>query len=312
VPLQDGQVTESKPARGPDFLPYPLPNRDVAPAAAVVPELPVGSRWERALEGLTTWGMTSISFGIIALACLLGRSLPGHRSAGALLASLSAVVSVGAAVKALSEEQPNDSRSLVKGGAGLAVGSALIALLLLATHRSATAEQPPVQLPVPPPTSQPQPQPQQPTPTPSLPSRGVPTPGPSGSPGAAPTPGNGLGSDVFGVPSEPGGSPVSDDPTAKGTLTGRVVNLSGAAVAGATITITRTDPSDVSDSAACPLRLTTTTNAQGSYMIQLCQLGNDLGYHVVITSGTARSAGDLFVNSGQETVFSVILPIRRA
>lgn len=303
-------MTEPMPARGPDFLPYPLPNREVAPAQAVVPELPVGSRWERALEGLTTWGMTAISFGIIALACLLGLSLPGHRSAGALLASLSSIVSVGAAIMALRATQPDDSRSLVKGGAGVSVGSALIALLLLTTHRSAIAQQPPVQLPVPPATSQQQPQ--QPTPAPSLPSPGVPTPGPSGSPGATPTPGNGLGGDLFGVPSEPGGAPVSNDPTAKGTLTGRVVNLSGAAVAGAMITISRADPADVSESAACPLQLATTTDAHGSYTLQLCQLGNDLGYHVVVTSGTARAANDLFVNSGQQTVYNVILPIRRA
>jgi hypothetical protein len=300
-------VTESLPARGPDFLPYPLPNRDVAPAAPVVPELPVGSRWERALEGLTTWGMAAISLGIVALACLLGLSLPGHRDAGALLASFSAVASLGAAIKALRETQLEDSRSLVKGGAGLGIASALIALLLLATHRSSVADQPPVQLPVPPATSQPQPQ--QPSPTPAP---GLPTPGPSGSPGASPTPGNGLGGDIFGVPSDPGGAPVSDDPTAKGTLTGRVVNLSGAAVAGASITITRANATDVSDSPPCPLRLSTTTDARGNYTIALCQLGSDLGYHVVITSGTARAAADLYVNSGSETVYNVILPIRRA
>lgn len=301
-------MTESKPARGPDFLPYPLPDRDVAPAAGVVADLPVGSRWERALEGLTSWGMAAISFGILALACLLGLSLPGHRSAGALLASISAVVSVAAAIKALSADQPEDSRSLVKAGMGMGVASAVIALLLLATHRSSVAEQPPVQLPVPPATSQPQ----QPSPTPSLPSQGVPTPGPSRSPGATPTPGNGLGTDIFGVPSEPGGAPVSNDPTAKGTLTGRVVNLSGGAVAGATITITRADPSDVSEAAACPLRATTTTNAHGNYSIQLCQLGDNLGYHVVVSSARARAATDLFVNSGQQTVYNVILAIRRA
>jgi hypothetical protein len=253
--------------------------------------------------------MTAISAGVVALACLLGLSLPGHQHSGALLASMAAVVSVAAGLKALSEVQPADSRSLVQTGMSVGVVSALVALLLLATHRSAIADPPPVQVPNPITTTspQPQPQPQQPTPGPS-PS----VPGEAPSPGASPTPGNGLGGDTFGVPSEPGGQPVLDDPAAKGTLSGRIVNLSGAGVAGATITITRSDPTDVSDSVACPLRATTTSNAMGNYSAQLCQLGPDLGYHVVITSGTARASADLFVNSGQVTTYNVILAIRHA
>jgi hypothetical protein len=302
-------VTEPKPSRGPDFLPYPLPQREIGPAVAVAEELPAGSRWQQALEGLTPGGLVAVSLGIIAFACLLGLSLPGHRQAGAVLAGGAALGALGTGFRALSAKQPPDSDALVKGGMGLAVLSALVALLLLATHRSSVAQQPPVLVPQPQATSSPAPQ--QPSPSPS-PAPSPSAPGSAGSPTPGVTPGNGLGGDIFGVPSEPGGAPVSDDPAAKGMLLGRVVNLSGLAVGGATVTITRGDPTDVSANPPCPLRTTTTTDARGNYQITLCQLGDDLGYHVVITSGTAQAATDLYVNSGQQTVYNVILSVRHA
>lgn len=308
-----GQVTEPKPVRGPDFLPYPLPNRDVVPAE-VVPEPLVGSRWSRTLEGLTPWGLTAVIAAIIALVCVLVLSLPGHRGSGALLASVAALVAIGAGVRSFREQQPADSRSLVTVGMVVGLVSALVALLLLGTHRSAIADAPPVQTPFPLSTTAPQPQlpqpllPQPQPPQPNAPNPATPSPG---APGPSPST-NGLNDGVFGVPSLPGGAPMSNDPTSQGTLSGRVLNLSGAAVAGATITITRADPTDVSGSPVCPVKQTVTSNAKGKYTVQLCQLGNNLGYHVVITSGSAQVASNLYINSGQTTTYDVILAIRHA
>jgi hypothetical protein len=285
--MQDGRVSDSGQLRGPDFLPYPLPDRPVAPAIEVMPAAEPGSRWEQALNGVTPWGVAAISAGLAALLSLLIISvLSGHRWAGAALASLTAVVSTAAGLRALREEQPADSRSLVRAGMATGWASAAIALLLLLTHRSAVAEQPPVQVPVPVPSATTSPQ--QPSPAPTV----------------EPSP-------RFGVPTQPA-PPVTDDPTAKGTLTGRVVGTGGAPVAGTTVVVTRADPADTTEAPGCPLRVTTTTRADGRYSLQLCQLGNFLGYTVTISSGGASASADLFVNAGRTTIYNVILAVRHA
>ncbi len=282
-------------SRGPDFLPYALPTRPAR--APVSPAPPVPS----ALGGLTPWGVASITAGAVALLSLVAVSLvAGHRGAGALLATLSAGVAVGAGLRALKDPRPDPSKTLVKGGMGAGVGSAVVALLLVLTHHSAVAEQPPVQVPSPAPSVPTSPQPQ-PSPSPASPS---PTP----SVGVLPPGSN----DLFGLPTDPGGSPVSQDPTVKGTLTGRVVSTSGTPIEGAVVTVTRADPKDTSNSPPCPLRQQTTTGAGGRYTLQLCQLGDGLGYTVTITSAGAQARQDLFVNSGQITVYNVILAVRRA
>lgn len=298
-------------ARGPDFLPYPLPNRTIAPAAVVMPApVPAHGRWRRALEGLTPAGVVALSAAIVALLVLLLVSLvTDHRQAGAVLTCLAAAVAVSAGVRALKDEQPADSRALVKGSIWTSAAAAVVALLLLLGSHSSVAEQPPVQVPSPQPTAtQEQPQP---TPTPSA----SPQPGTSGTPTPGQLPGLGVlppgSSDLFGLPSEPG-PPQSQDPAAKGRLTGRVVTTSGTGVAGAVVTITRSLPGDTSGSPGCPVKVIAKTNDQGRYDVQLCQLGDNLGYHVVVSSGGASATTDLFVNSGQTTVYNVILAIRHA
>ncbi len=299
--LQDAQVTD---ARGPDFLPYVLPDRPVAPTQVLNAPAPAKSgRWQQALTGLTPWGRAALTAGLTALAVLLLLSIAtGHREAGAWFASLAAVTAAAAGLRALKDEQSADSLTLVKGGMATGLVSAVLALLVLLTHSSSVADQPPVQVPSPQPTSAPTtPQPQQPTPsaTPlpqSTPSFGVLPPG---------------SSDLFGLPTQPD-PPTTQSSTAKGLLTGRVVTTSGAGLEGATVTITRSDPADVSDSPQCPLKVTTTTNAKGVYKVALCQLGDQLGYHVVISSGTASANTDLFVNAGQTTVYNAILAVRHA
>ncbi|MCW2598473.1 MAG: hypothetical protein JWM02_302 [Frankiales bacterium] len=296
-------MTDPTRSRGPDFLPYPLPARPAATVVAPAPPAPTRGRWERALDGVTPWGVAAITAGVVALLSLVVVSLlAGHRGTGAVIASLAAVAAVGAGLRALKDEQPVDSKNLVKGGMATGVTSAVIALLLLLTNRSAVAEQPPIQVPSPVPstTSSPQPQPQSPTPAP-----GTPQPGPSV--GVLP-PGT---SNQFGVPSQPG-PPLTQTSTDKGTLTGRVLMTGGAPLPGATVVVTRADPSDTSDSPACPLRVVTRTGTDGRYTLQLCQLGNFLGYTVTISADTAKATADLFVNAGQTTVYNVILPVRHA
>ena len=292
-------MTDSPPVRGPDFLPYPFPVLAATAPTAVAPP-PTGGRWRRALDGVTGSGVAAITAGIAALLSLLVVSLlAGHRGTGATLASLAAVVAVGAGGRALTQDQPPDSRNLVKAGMATGVASALVALLLLA-GRSAVAEQPPVQVPVPTPTSSSAPQPQRPTPSPG-------SPAPRTSPGVVLPP----GADLFGIPSRPD-PPATLSNTATGTLTGKVVTPSGAALPGATVVVTRADPTDTSDAPGCSLRVTTTTGADGRYTLQLCQLGNLLGYTVTISADGAQASADLYVNAGRATVYNVVLAVRRA
>jgi hypothetical protein len=300
--LQDARVTEPTPARGPDFLPYPLPSRPEPVALAPAGPLePAGGRWAQALDGVTPWGVAAITAGVAALLSLLVVSLlGGHRTAGAVLAVLAGTVGAVAGVRALKDEQPTDSRGLVQGGAGTGVVAAVIALALALTHHSSVAEQPPVQVPLPLPTTSSLPEQPSPTPSPA-------SPAPSPSAGVLP-PGS---DDLFGVPTQPD-PPLQPDSTAKGTLTGRVVTSSGAPLPGATVVVTRADPTDTSDAPGCPLRVTTTTGADGRYRLQLCQLGDNLGYTVTISAGAAQARTQLYVNAGQTTVYNVVLPVRRA
>lgn len=289
-------MTEPTSTRGPDFLPYPLPERPLPPPVAPpAPPAPPRGRLASALEGLTDRGRVAVGAGLAAVLSLLVVSLlTGHRGAGAVLAAASAATAVVAAVQALRVEQPADSRLVVQGGAAGGAAAAVVAVALVLTSGSSVAEQPPVRVPVPLPS---------PSAAPTVPDAPSPTP----SPGAVPPGSDGL----FGVPTQPD-DPTVADPTAKGTLQGRVVTTSGAPLPGATVVVTRADPSDTSDSPGCPLRVTTTTGADGRYRLQLCQLGDQLGYSVTVSAGSAQAHTDLYVNAGQVTVYNVILPVRRA
>ena len=290
-------MTDSIPSRGPDFLPYPLPVHTVATLASPA-QPPPTTWWQRAVAGLTPWGAAAVTAGGLALLAVLGVSLlAGHRQAGAVLASLAGLVALVAGVTSQQHEQPDETLTLVRAGMGTGAVATLVALLMLLTHHSTIAEQPPVQIPSPAPTTSysplPQSQPPQPRSTPSL---GVLPPG---------------SSDLFGLPTEPD-PPVTEAGTDKGLLTGRVVTTSGAALPGALVTVTRADPTDLSDDPPCPVKQTTTTDARGQYHLELCQLGNNLGYHVTVTAGTAGASTNLYVNSGRTTVYNVILAVRRA
>lgn len=285
-------------SRGPEFLPYAMPTWPTSSEVSS-PRLPAPSTQDR----MTPWAVAAVTAGVVALlSAVVVSLLAGHRGAGAVLATMAAAVAVGAGLRALRDPQPEPGKALVTGGMSAGVGSAVVALLLLLTHHSAVTEQPPVQVPSPAPsvTSTPQPQPS--------PSLAAPSPAPSPSVGVLPPGSN----DLFGIPTGPGGPPVIQDLTAKGTLTGRVVSTSGTPIQGAVVTMTRADPKDTSDSPPCPLLQRATTDVRGRYTVQLCQLGDGLGYTVTITSAGAQAHQDLFVNSGQITVYNVILAVRRA
>ncbi|MGZ6791971.1 MAG: carboxypeptidase-like regulatory domain-containing protein [Mycobacteriales bacterium] len=289
-------MTEPTPTRGPDFLPYPLPERPLPPPAApVAPPAPPRGRVAAALDGLSARGRAAVTGGAAALLSLLVVSLlGGHRGTGAVLAVGAAAVAGVAASRALKEQLPADSRLVVQGSAAAGVASAVVAVALVLTSGSSVGDQPPVRVPLPAPSASSAPT------APELPS-------PAPSAGAVP-PGS---DDLFGVPTQPD-DPTVQDSTAKGTLQGRVVSTSGAPLAGATVVVTRADPADTSDTPECPLKITTRTGADGRYRLQLCQLGDQLGYTVTITAGSASAHADLYVNAGQVTVYNVILPVRRA
>lgn len=234
-------MTDTTPLRGPDFLPYPLPDRTVEPATEVLPaiEPAPGSRWRNAIEALTPWGVAAVTAGSVALGSLLLVSLLIHEGeAGAWLATSMGIAALAAGLKGLQEEQPRDTKTVVKGGMGTGVASAVISLLLLLGSDESVAGQPPVQVPRPVPTA-----------------AQLPTPTPSASPGAVP-PGS---ANLFGIPTQPD-QPLTEASTDKGVLTGKVVTTSGAPVVGATATVTRADPADTSDAPGCPLKVTTRTD----------------------------------------------------
>jgi hypothetical protein len=177
-----------------------------------------------------------------------------------------------------------DGRTLVMSVQALGALSALVAAMVYA---AGTGDSQP---PVTPPSPQ------------STPSAPAPTTSPSPAPVLPPGTANG-----FGVPTDPG-APLTNDPTSPGTLQGHVVDTTGRPVKGAVITITRSRAGDVSETPQCPTRVTTLTDADGFYQLQLCQLGDGLGYHVRIQVGRSVAEHDLFVNSGNTTYYDVILP----
>jgi hypothetical protein len=278
---------------GPDFLPYPLP-AVTQPTVALPPPPgapPPAGRWSRALDGVPPVGVVSIGSGLGALVLLLlVTGIAGRSGPGAVVTVLAAAVSLGTGWVAIRRTRPlpRDSRTLVVAAQSVGVLSALVAAMVYAASGSGG------QQPVAPPSPQPS--------TSATPAPGV-SPSPAPSPLNLP-PGAANG---FGVPSDPG-SPLSDDPTALGTLYGHVVDTAGNPVKGAVVTVTRATPGDISNTPQCPVRVTTLTDANGVYQLQLCQLGQGLGYHVKIQAGRGTVEHDLFVNSGNTTVYDVILP----
>ena len=96
------------------------------------------------------------------------------------------------------------------------------------------------------------------------------------------------------------------EPTDKGLLAGSITDSTGP-VSGATVVITRATPGDTSNSPGCLLVVRVTSDAQGRYSVPLCQLGDQLGYHVKISAPAGSAESDLFVNAGRTTNFRVRL-----
>lgn len=273
---------------GPDFLPYPLPavSQPTAPLPPPPTAAPATGRWNRALEGVPPVGVVSIGTGLGAVLLLvLVSGIADRPGPGAVVTILAAGVSLVTGWVALRAALSKDSRTLVVGAQSAGVVAALVATVLYAASGSGDVE--PVSPPSPQPTTTASPAPLS-TPTPST----VPPPGAV----------NG-----FGVPTDPG-PPITNDPTALGTLEGHVVDTAGTAVKGAVVTVTRSVAGDTSSTPQCPTRVTTLTDANGLYQLRLCQLGNGLGYHVRIQVGKSVAENDLFVNSGNTTYYDVILP----
>jgi hypothetical protein len=294
---QDRGVTDARSLRGPDFLPYDKPSQPEAPLLPPPPSQPGRSRWELALEGVPTLGIVALGAGVAALVLLvLVTAVADKPGPGATVVVIAAFTSLITGRLALKPELPKDSRSLI--GLGQAVGVVAAVIAVLAYGMSDKDGGQPISVPSPLPSVLTSPQPIQPT----QPPLAQPTPGPSLSapPGAV----NG-----FGVPSMPG-PPQQQDPTALGTLYGHVVDTAHKPVPGATVTITRGTPGDTSDTPDCPTRITTQTDSDGVYRQQLCQLGDDLGYTVTITVPGASTKTTLFINSGQTTVYDVVLPVQ--
>jgi len=234
----------------------------------------------------------SIGSGLGALVLLvLITGVADRPGPGAAVTALAAVVSLVSGWVALRTITARDSRTLVVGGQSVAALSAVLAAMVYAA--SGGNEQvvsPPRQ---PSPSSQPS----------TSPSNPVPSQAPT--PSAAIPPAGSVNG--FGLPSSPG-SPLTSDPTTLGTLQGHVVDPGNQPIQGATVTITRSTPGDTSSTPQCPTRVTTLTNAEGVYQLQLCQLGDGLGYHVKIQVGTHVVEHDVYVNSGNTTTYDVILP----
>lgn len=276
---------------GPDFLPYPMPVVvPPAPVAATPAAVPATSgRWNRALDAVPTLGIVSIGCGAGALVLLvLVTFLADRPGPGAVVTVAAAVASLVTGWRALRATTVKDSRTLVVGAQSVGALSAVLAAIVYAGSSSPDGGQPVV--------------PPSPQPSATAPSFGAtPTPSPTQ---LAPPPGSTNG---FGVPSIPG-QPILDEPTALGTLLGHVVDTGGRPIAGAVVTVTRSRAGDTSSTPQCPTRVTTLTGADGVYQLQLCQLGEGLGYHVQVQVGRASAQSNLFVNSGNTTVYDVILP----
>ena len=270
---------------GPDFLPYPLPAVS-QPTTQLPPpptSAPTAGRWSRALEGVPPLGVVSIGCGLGALVLLvLVSGIADRLGPGAVVTILASATSLVTGWIALRGTVAKDSRTLVVAAQSLGVVAALVATIAYAAGGSGDEQ------PVTPPSPQPS-------------ATAAPTP--------TPTPATVLppGARGFGVPTDPG-DPITDDPAALGTLQGHVVDTAGAPVKGAVVTVTRSTPGDTSSTPQCPTRVTTLTNATGFYQLQLCQLGNNLGYHVRIQVGKSLAEANLYVNSGNTTYYDVILP----
>ncbi|MFN2539085.1 MAG: hypothetical protein ABR549_13190 [Mycobacteriales bacterium] len=272
---------------GPDFLPYPLPA--VTQPTVQLPPPPVAApttgRWSRALDGVPPLGVVAIGSGLGALVLLvLVSGIADQPGAGATVTIVAAAVSVLTGWVALRAAVAKDSKTLVLAAQSVGVLSALLAAMVYAAGGS-------TEQPVTPPSPAPS----------SSPSAG---PAPTMAPGPVLPPGAVNG---FGVPTDPG-APLTDDPTALGTLQGHVVDTAGKPIRSAVVTITRSTAGDTSSTPQCPTRVTTLTDDDGLYQLQLCQLGNGLGYHVRIQVGRSLVEHDPFVNSGNTTYYDVILP----
>lgn len=279
---------------GPDFLPYPRPVLPPPPAApgpapAGTPA-EGGRRWSRALDGVPPLGTVAIGCGLGAVVLLVLVSWVADRPGpGAVVTLVAAAASLGTGWRALRAVSARDSRALVVAAQTVAALSAVLALVTYAVS-GPSDEVAPVTTP---------------TPSPSAPGA---APVAGSSPSPTPTqPVPPPGANRFFVPTVPG-APIVDDPAALGTLEGNVVTLSQQPVKGAVVTVTRAKPGDVSSTPECPTRVTTQTNAAGVYRLQLCQLGDNLGYHVTIQTPRGKAETDLFVNSGNTTVYDVLLP----
>lgn len=273
--------------RGPDFLPYPLPERPSEPVVSTAVVEPTTGRWTRALEALPPLGVLAVGAGAAAVVLLvLVSGAMDQPGAGAIVTVLAAATSLVAGFIALSPSLPQDTRRVIVAAQSAGVVAAALSVVVYASSRP--AEQPPISIPSPQPTA----------------TATAPAPSASPTPLLSLPPGSVNG---FGVPSDPG-RPQSSDPTALGTLFGHVVDTAARPVEGATVTVTRSVAGDVSSTPDCPTRVTTQTDAEGVYRLQLCQLGPGLGYKVTVTVGRSTASSNLFVNSGNTTVYDVILP----
>lgn len=260
-------------------------------APPVAADAAARSRVEGAVAGLGGPGLVALVGGMVALFALLAVSLLlGSRGPGAVLAVLGAAVAAVAARQALAQDLPTDSATVVTASRAAGLVSAVLALGLLLLRPAGA--QPPIQVP-------------QPLPSPSASQPQLPTPGPST---GARRPGSGSGFG-FGIPTQPD-TPLTQPATDKGTLTGLVVDTAGKPVVGATVVVDRATQGDTSDTPECPVRSTARTDSSGSYSLELCQLGQDLGYQVTITAAGAIASNQLFVNAGRTTRYDVILAIR--
>jgi hypothetical protein len=273
---------------GPDFLPYPLPavSQPTAPLPPPPTSAPGAGRWSRALDGVPPLGVVSIGSGLGALLLLvLVSGVADRLGPGAVVTVLAAATSLVTGWIAMRGTVAKDSRTLVVAAQSLGVTAALVATIAYAVSGSGGEQ------PVTPPSPQP-------SATTSPAPLSTPTPSSVLPPGAV----NG-----FGLPTDPG-PPITDDPTALGTLEGHVVDTAGVTIRRAVVTVTRSVAGDTSSTPQCPTRVTTLTDANGLYQLRLCQLGNGLGYHVRIQVGKSVVEHDLFVNSGNTTYYDVILP----
>lgn len=293
-------MSHDETVRGPDFLPYPLPDSGTDFLEPIVlPPVPgptAKSRLEVALDALPFSGIVALTSGLLALVSLSVITWAADRhDVGAVLCTAFALVAVLASRLALTPETPKDSRTLVRTSVTTGVVSAIVALSVLAFAGSGSApSQSAVPGTSPLPTSSPT------AAAKSAPGQPAPTPTFEAPPGAT---------SGFGVPSQPG-PPLSQPPTDTGTLYGNVVTTSGQLLEGATVTVTRSQEGDTSETPECPLRITTQTDPRGVYRLQVCQLSEGLGYQVALSYRGVTTQTDVFINSGRTTVYDVILPVR--